>query len=257
MSHVFINTNNKGTGCGTPAIDCPDCFGCVPGVCPDFQIKRNDTRPAFKVSVQENGEPIDLTGLVVEANMWANAKLKNNITALDTSLSLANNIGFCQILPNDIILMDRPRGAEQMRIIGFDETNNLVFVERGFNGTVPQDWNRGQTMRIFRFMNAPALAEMLFDDVTQVDGSVDCNVLVESLLVYEWNVNDVCIPGCFSFEFKVLKMSSGPVSVPSVIPNCFLGVGVEWTRRFPNCGEFIIRICDSPTAEVIIPPSTT
>jgi hypothetical protein len=249
--------NVSSPGCATSGPDCPDCFGCVPGICPDFQIKRNDTRPAFKVSVQENGEPMDLTGLVIEANMWANAKLKSNITALDTSLALANNIGYCQILPNDIILMDRSRSPEQMRIIGFDETNSLVFVERGYNGTVPQSWNRGQIMRIFRFMNAPASAEMLFDDVTQVDGSVDCNILVESLLVYDWNVNDTCVPGCFSFEFKVLKMSSGPVSVPSVIPNCFLGVGVEWTRRFPNCGEFIIKVCDSPTSEVVIPPSTT
>lgn len=249
-----VNTNPP--GCATN-IDCPTCDGCTPGICPDFQIKRNDTRPAFKVSVEENGEPMDLTGLVVEANMWANSKLKSNITALDTSLTLANNIGYCQILPNDIILMDRARSPEQMRITGFDETKSLVFVERGYNGTVPQAWNRGQIMRIFRFMNAPGMAEMLFDDVTQVDGTVDCNVLVESLLVYEWNVNDTCIGGCFSFEFKVLKMSTGPIIVPSVIPMCFLGVGVEWTRRFPNCGEFIIKVCDSPTSEVSIPPSTT
>lgn len=248
--------NVSSPGCAS-APDCPDCFGCTPGVCPDFQIKRNDTRPPFKVSVEQDGAPMDLTGLVVEASMWANSKLKSNITALDTSLALANNIGFCQILPNDIILMDRSRAPEQMRIIGFDETRNLVHVERGVNGTVPQSWNRGQIMRIFRFINAPALAEMLYDDVTHVDGNVDCNVLVESLLVYEWNVNDTCVPGCFSFEFKVLKMSGGPISIPSVVPNCFLGVGVEWTRRFPNCGEFIIKVCDSPTAEVTIPPSTT
>jgi hypothetical protein len=249
--------NVSSPGCASSGPDCPDCFGCSLGICPDFQIKRNDTKPSFRVNVEENGEPMDLTGLVIEANMWANAKLKNNITALDTSLALANNIGYCQILPNDIILMDRPRSPEQMRIVGFDEINSLVFVERGFNGTVPQAWNRGQIMRIFRFMNAPAQAEMFFDDITQVDGTVDCNALVESFLVYEWNVNDTCIPGCFSFEFKVLKLSSGPISVPSVIPNCFLGVGVEWTRRFPDCGEFIIKVCDSPTSEVTIPPSTT
>jgi hypothetical protein len=249
--------NVGSTGCASSAADCPDCFGCSPSVCPDFQIKRNDTRPPFKVSVEENGHPMDLTGLVIEASMWANAKLKNTITAMDTALAFANNIGFCQILPNDIILMDRPRSPEQMRIVGFDEINSLVFVERGFNGTVPQAWGKGQLMRIFRFMNAPAMAEMLFDDITNVDGTVDCNALTESFLVYEWNVNDTCIPGCFSFEFKVLKMSSGPVSVPSVTPMCFLGVGVEWTRRFPNCGEFIIKVCDSPTSEIIIPPSTT
>lgn len=249
--------NTSPLGCSSSGSDCPDCFGCTIGVCPDFQIKRNDTRPAFKIDVEDNGEPIDLTGLVIEANMWANAKLKNNITALSTSLSLANNIGFCQILPNDIILMDRSRSPEQMIITGFDETNSLVFVERGYNGTVPQNWNRGQAMRIFRFMNAPGISEMVYDDITQVDGTVDCNVLVGSFLIYEWDINDTCVPGCFSFEFKTIKISSGPISIPSMIPNCFLGLGVEWTRRFPNCGELLIKVCESPTTEIVTLPSTT
>ncbi len=200
---------------------------------------------------------MDLTGLVVEANMWANAKLKKDITALDTSLALADNIGFCQIMQNDIILMERTRAPEEMRITGFDETNNLIFVERGYNGTVPQSWKRGTPMKIFRFMNAPALSEMLYDDETQVDGTVNCNVLTDSFLVYEWNVNDTCVPGCFSFEFKVIKMSDSPPVIPSVTPACYLGVGVEWTRRFPNCGEFLVKVCNSPTSETFIPPSTT
>ena len=246
--------NTSPPGCSS-AINCPGCDGCGTA-CSDFQIKKNDTRPPFKVAVSDENGPIDLTGLVIEANMWANAKLKRNISALDTSLALADNIGFCQILPNDIILMDRARAPEQMRIIGFNEDCSLVFIERGFNGTVPQCWKRGTSMRIFRIMNAPALSELVYEDVTQVDGTVDCNVLSDSFLVYEWNVNDTCINGCFSFEFKVIKMSDGPVNVPSIFPNCYLGVGIEWTRRFPPCGEFLIKICESPTSESFIPPST-
>jgi len=247
--------NNTGVGCASTS-NCPGCDGCIPGVCANFQIKRNDTKPAFKIPIEQDGEPMDLTGLVIEANMWANAKLKTNITVLDTCFSLVNNIGFCQILVNDVILMDRPRSPEQMRILGFDETKNLIYVERGYNGTMPQTWNRGQVMRIFRFINSPAMSEMLYDDVMQVDGTTNCNVLTDSFLVYEWNVNDTCIPGCFSFEFKVMKMTTDPIMVPSVIPSCFLGVGVEWTRRYPNCGEYLIKVCDSPTSEVTIPPST-
>jgi hypothetical protein len=242
-------------GCAS-APNCPDCFGCIAGVCPDFQIKRNDTRPPFKVSVSDENGPLDLTGLVVEANMWANAKLKNNMAALDTSLSLANNIGFCQILVNDVILMDRSRSPEQMLITGFDETDNLIFVQRGYNNTTPQNWKRGTSMKIFRFMNAPALSELIFDDETQVDGTVNCNVLADSLLVYEWSANDTCVPGCFSFEFKVIKMTSTTPVIPSVIPACFSGIGVEWVRRFPACGEFLIKVCESPTAESFSPPST-
>lgn len=244
-------------GCASQQSNCPDCYGCVPGVCPNFQIKRFDTRPAFKVSVEDENGPMDLTGLVIEANMWASAKLKQTILPLDEKLAFADNIGFCQVLVNDVIVMQRTRSPEQMRITGFDETNNFIFVERGFNGTVPQKWAKGTAMRIFRIMNGAAMSEMLYEDVTNVDGSVDCNVLSESLLVYEWNVTDVCAPGCYSFEFKVLKMSDAPVVVPSVIPACYLGAGVEWARRFPTCGEFVVKVCDTPTSELGIPISTT
>lgn len=243
-------------GCAGAAPNCPQCDGCIPGVCPDFTIKRGDTKPVFRVSVEDENGPLDLTGLVIEANMWANAKLKSNITALDTSLALADNIGFCQILPNDIILMNNVRSPEQMRITGFDEVNSLVFVERGFNSTAPLNWKKGSDMRIFRIMNGAAISEMVFDNITQVDGSVQCNVLVESDLIYEWQVNDTCAPGCFHFEFKILKMSA-PVIVPSVTQLCFLGVGVEWTRRFPPCGDFLVKVCDTPTTETFVQPSTT
>lgn len=243
-------------GCAGASPNCPQCDGCIPGICPDFTIKRGDTQPPFRVIIEDENGPMDLTGLVIEANMWANAKLKSNITALDTSLALADNVGFCQILPNDIILMNNVRSPEQMRITGFDEANSLVFVERGFNGTTPQAWKKGSVMRIFRIMNGSAMSEMVYDNTTNVDGTVNCNVLEESVLIYEWGVNDTCIGGCFHFEFKVLKMS-GPIVVPSVTQLCFLGIGVEWTRRFPACDDLLIKICDTPTTETFIQPSTT
>ena len=104
---------------------------------------------------------MDLTGLVLEANMWANGRLKKAITETDTSLSLADNIGFCQALPGDIIVMDRCRTPEQMLITGFDEDNYLIFVERGYNMTEISNWKRGSKLRIFRLMNAPAITEMV------------------------------------------------------------------------------------------------
>lgn len=225
-------------------------------LCPDFQIKRGDTKPPFKVSITDDGEPMDFTGLVIEANMWVNAKLKTNITELDTTIALADNVGFNEILPNDIIVMNRARSPEHMRIIGFDETQKLIFVERGFNNTMPSAWKKGSVMQIFRIMNGSAQAEMIYEDIQQVDGTTLCNQLVSSFLVYEWTINDTCVAGCFFFEFKVLKMSS-IVEVPSVTPLCFAGVGVEWTRRFPVCDSFTIKVCDSPTGETFTPPSTT
>jgi len=188
--------------------------------------------------------------------MWVETKLKSNITELNTSLALAGNVGFEEILPNDIILMNRARAPEQMRIVGFDEALNLIFVERGYNNTVPQAWKKNSPMQIFRIINGVAQAEMVFEDVTQVDGTTLCNQLTESFLVYEWTANDTCVAGCFFFEFKVLKMSGNVVS-PSVTPLCFSGVGVEWVRRYPTCSVYTIKICDTPTSESFIPPSTT
>ncbi|NIQ16334.1 MAG: hypothetical protein GTO02_18665, partial [Candidatus Dadabacteria bacterium] len=122
---------------------CPTKDGCIPGTCPDFQIKRNDTRPPLKISVADENGPIDLNGLVLEASMWAIGKLKKDITATDTSISLADNIGFCQALPNDTIVMDTIRDAEHMRVLGFDESNFLIFVERGVDGTMPEAYKKG------------------------------------------------------------------------------------------------------------------
>lgn len=236
-----------GTNCG-----CPDHFGCPPCVCPDFQIKRHDTRPPFKVPItDENGDPMDLTGLVVEASMWAKAKLKTAITDVDTSLSLADNIGFDQILVDDIIVTCRARSPEYMLVTGFDETNKTVTVQRGYQGTTADSWKKGTGLNIFRFMGAPAAAEMVYEDVTNVDGTVTKDVLQDSFLMYEWKPNDTCAPGCFWFEFKLLKLLDDPPT-PSVTTVCDMGEGVEWVRRYPVCGEYLIKICDSPTAEAAV-----
>lgn len=230
---------------------CPDKFGCIPGVCPNFIIKRFDTLPPFRYSVtDDDGDPIDLTGLVLEANMWANASLRSAITATDTSIRLMGDIGFEQSLVDDIIIMSRVRSPEHMRITGFDEANKLVFVERGVNGTTPSAYARNTCLKIFRFISSPGETEMVYDDVQQVDGTILCDQLIESFLVYNWNVNDTCVPGCFHFEFKLLSIDPNSIVVPSVIPQCFLGIGVQSARRYPLCGDFIIKICDTPTAEI-------
>lgn len=159
---------------------CVDKFGCPEGVCPDFQIKRHDTVPAFKVLIEDENGPMDLTGLVLEANMWASAKLKTAITATDTTLQLADNIGFEQILVNDIIVPQRVRGTENMRVIGFDESTYKVEVERGYNGTTASAWNRGTPLKIMRVVNAAALTEMIYADEQQADGTCLKQQLVES-----------------------------------------------------------------------------
>lgn len=185
---------------------CPDKYGCPSGVCPDFIIRRHDTRPSFKVAIENCDGPMDFRGLVVEVNMWANAKLKSNITENDNYFRLADDIGFNQIMVGDIIHVDQVRLPEKMLVIGFDEKNKLVQVVRGYHGTLTSSWEKGTILRIFRINSAPAQAEIVFDDIQNVDGTITKDVIKESSLLYEWNAADTCLPGCYWLEFKVLKM---------------------------------------------------
>lgn len=224
---------------------CSDQFNCS-YLCPELTLKRHDTKPPLSVAVADDNGPMDLTGLVLEASMWCNAKLKAPIGVFDTEVKLADNIGFQQILPNDIIFMDRVRSPEQMLVVGFDEDNGIINVTRGFNSTAPVTWKRGQCMRIFRFMNNSGITEMVSDDVLQVEGCTK-NELIQSNIIYEWQPNDTCVPGCFFLEFKLMKMGTTLVAQPG----CGIGPGVEWVRRFPVEGEgFVVKIIDSPTAEL-------
>lgn len=240
---------------------CLDKFGCPPGVCADFQIKRHDTKPSFTITVEDCDGPLDLENCVVEASMWAKAKFKRAVTADDTYFALADNIGFEQSLVGDIILVDRARAPEQMLVTGHDETNKFIRVQRAYNGTTAGVYKKGTPIRIFRMLNAVGDTREVSMSVEQVDGTTTTEV-VESQLVYDWSANDTCLPGCYWFEFKLLKMSTSSsmwLSAAAVVPTftsvmptdaCGIGNGVEWVRRFPVDGDgFLIRITDSPTAE--------
>jgi len=244
--------------------------------CPDHTIKRHDTKPTFKVLIEDCDGPMDLQdeNLVLEVNIWFYTKLKAAIDEDDTYFRLVGDIGFDQALVGDIIVMDRTRRPEHMLVTAFDEANKLIQVQRAYSGTTADPWAKGQGMRIFRTMNGPASIESVLEDVTNIDGTTAANQLSESYLIYEWTENDTCLPGCYMLEFKLLKMEEeeegdGGMSltamqcnssvIPSFTPSwytpsnfhCGMGTGVEWVRRFPTCGEgFLIMVCDSPTAEM-------
>ena len=313
-SNTSSSCNNK-TGC--PATS----------YCPDFQIKRFDTKPSFKVSLVDCKGPLNLHGLIAEANMWAEAKLKSALTAgtqaagtvtiveeaklvatthyititttdgtvitatvtanggtttttntnsptwaiVDASeastavnlatclnanskliatasngvvtitqlasgtagnttialtdpdaagmskadftggvdpslsLSLADNIGFEQVMVGDVIIMERARRPEHMLVKAFDETNSLISVQRSYNDTEAFAWKKGSKLKIFRVLNSSADVELVFEDVIQVDGTSE-STLVEADVLYDWKANDTCLSGCYLFEFKLIKM---------------------------------------------------
>lgn len=193
------------TGCQSQS-SCVDPLGCPTDRCPDFTIRRHDTKPPLRVAVEDCDGPMDFRGLVVEVNMWAAAKLKADVAAADTYFQLADGVGFDQIMIGDIIVADRVRMPERMIVTGFDEKNKFVEVQRGYHGTVPSDWKKATKLRIFRILNGSAEFEMTFDTVRDVDGTTKNDVIQDSFLVYEWQPEDTCVPGCYWLEFKVLKM---------------------------------------------------
>lgn len=277
----------RGYSCNQCAGTCSDLFGCPPGVCPDFVIRRHDTKPDFRVLVEDCDGPIDLTSpdLILEVNMWAKANFKKDVSYLDTYFALAGNIGFEQVMIGDIIVVDRVRSSEKMLIVGFDETNKLIEVQRGYDNTMPSNWKKDTPIRMFRILNGTAGIESQTEDVEQLDGSTLTDQLVATYFIYEWQPNDTCVPGCFWMEFKLLKMTPTTVGTLSIVSDddqlqmqsvlnevssacgcgstvsvtpsfisvadsCDIGVGVEWVRRFPTGGEgFLIRIEDSPNTE--------
>ncbi len=263
MSCSGIVTASSCVSCLPSYGTCADKFGCYPNVPSDFVIKRHDTKPPFKVVVEDCDGPMDLTGLVLEVSMWAMAKLKKDITPSDTYLQFADNIGFEQCAVGDIIVMQRVRAPEQMLVTDFDELNSRVIVQRGYHGTPISSFKRGTPLRVFRMLNAPGTTEMDMEDVQQVDGTVTKNQITESRLVHEWTATDTCLPGCYFLEFKLLKMltSNTTPDNPSLTPSqtgsytdfqmgCTAGLGVDWVRRYPNNAEgYLIRINDSPTSE--------
>lgn len=269
---------SSGIGCTTPPQGCASENGCISGVCPDFTIRRHDTKPPFKVKIEDCDGPLDLTGLVVEASMWAKGKLKTALEPQHTVLALADNIGFPQIMVGDIILMDQVRLPEKMLVEGFDEINRLVHVQRGYHGTPIQKWKRGSSLKILKFTNAPASSEMIYQDILELDGTTTKDVLTDSFFVYNWLPEDTCLPGCYYMEFKLMKLAlfstvKAQETVPSnqipsyivpegVVPSftsssftpstfaCGMNPSIEWIRRFPVDTEgFYIKITDSPTID--------
>ena len=181
---MAVQGSQVGVSCGQ-SNGCVDEFGCVDGKCPDFTIRRHDTKPPFKVDIEDCDGPMDLTDLVLEVNMWAKGKIKTAIDEMDTYFGLADGIGFQQIMVGDTIIMDRVRLTERMLVTGFDESKKLVQVQRGYNGTAPQDWKKGSSLKIMRSINSPAQTEMVLDDIIQVDGTTLNDQVTQSLLLDE------------------------------------------------------------------------
>ena len=216
---------------------CVSKRGCPDGRCPDFRIKQHDTQPPFEIFVKDDHLPIDLSNTVLEVSMWADAKFKGAVDVGDTYFQFADNIGFEQVMVGDILVVSgNPRTPEQMLITGFDEENYLVQVNRGYNGTQPYAYKRGTSVKIFRVLNSTGTTEMTYIDVERVEGGFDKDVLSQSKLIYNWQSQDTCLPGCYHFEFKLLTMQTVTPDT-SDDDDDSISRSHSWNRSYPGWSE--------------------
>lgn len=221
-----------GVGCGQSVSGCAnsDCESA-----PDFCIKRGDTRPVFKVSVEDCDGVVDLTdeNLVLEASMWFKARLKSSMTSSSSEVSFADNLGFNQVSVGDVITTDRTRNPEKMLVLSIDEGSKTIVVQRGYESTSPDDWSKGTGLRIFRFADQPAEIQSVFEERENLDGTI-VEELSDTFMAFSWDVAHTSMPGCYWLEFKLTMMD---------------GASISWVKRTPSSKEgFVIRIVDSPSS---------
>lgn len=222
-----------GVGCGQAPSGCSNS-NCESA--PDFCIKRWDTRPSFRVSVEDCDGVVDLTdeNLVLDASMWFKARLKTGITSSSSQILFADNVGFNQVSVGDIILTDRARNPEKMLVSSIDEESGTISVQRGYGATAPDKWAKGTTLRIFKFTDQPAEIESVFEQKEGLDGVV-VEELSDTFMVFNWDSGHTSMPGCYWLEFKLTMMD---------------GASIAWTKRTPLSREgFVINIVDSPSGQ--------
>lgn len=232
----MLNTE-VGVGCGSVSSACGGSGDCPAP--PDLCIKRHDTRPSLRISVSDCDGPTDLTeeGIIVEASMWFEAKLKSELTSSATELKFADNLGFQSVSAGDVISFYKSRSPEKMLVASVNEVDKTVQVVRAHGGTSARAWPKGAELAVFRFSDQPAQLESVFEESESLDGVVE-ESLVDTLLRFDWNPEHTAVPGCYWFEFKILKLSHG-VSSSSV----------DWVKRIPlSSNGFMVRIVDSPTS---------
>jgi hypothetical protein len=147
--------------------------------------------------------PLDLTGKEITASMWANAKLKKDISDSDTEILFADNIGLNSVIPEDVLLLKSSSDHELVQVSSIE--NNNITVTRGYFDTTSINWKKGTNIKIIKIMNSSATYDLVKEDVMKLNGTVEKNVLVESYLVYNWFVDDTRVPGEYYFEFKVIE----------------------------------------------------
>ena len=130
----------------------------------DFIIKRNSTQPSLRLKVYDcDWSPIDLSKYEITASMWANAKLKKDISDSDFEILLADNVGLSAVIPGDVILLKNSAAHELVQVSSI--VNNSIMITRGYFETTPSSWKKGTSIKIIKIMNSSATYDLVREDV--------------------------------------------------------------------------------------------
>lgn len=185
---------------------CASQDNCPSNTSADLTLKRYDTSPSFRVEISDCDGALDLTdqNLIVEASMWFSTKLKKNISTSDTVVQFADKVGFNQILVGDKLIFQNVRKPETMTVVSIDESTNDITVSRA---DIPSSWKKGSEIKVYRIKDASASIDTVTGDIIDETGATLTDQVIETDLVYNWDVNDTILPGCYYFEFNLVKLN--------------------------------------------------
>ena len=209
-------------------VSCKNSNNCEEECRSIFSIKKNDTKPSFKVSVEDCDVDFSEENMSLKYDMWFKAKLKKDILKTDTVIYFADNIGFDKVLQNDIIFLETNRNLEQMLVVGFDEDAKSIQVQRSYNSTNSENWKKGSELKIYRVLEKDAEIEILLEDVMQTDGTILQDQISDTLFVVNWDSNSTKTSGCYFLEFKLIKSDNSG--------------NIQWIKTIPNSDYFVINI---------------
>jgi hypothetical protein len=195
----------------------------------DYIIKKNDTRPYVKYSMQDC-EDIDLSedDLFISVNMWANSNIKNKLSETDDYLELKNNYNLETIKVDDYILIKKFGSSEHFQVTSISDTK--VYIQRGQLNSVAQSWARGSEIKIIKLYEVEAEKEIEYNTTLNIKGEEETVASSQNLL-YKWSEGDTSSSGMFFLEFKVSKVDGEETLWTKKVPSNKEGISIKITNN--------------------------
>ncbi len=204
--------------------------GSSTSVTQSFQFKRGDTCPSFEIQIKDpiTGASVSFEDWLVQAYMWFETCLGEDITVSTTEFKLLGNKLLCQVKIGDIIEVDDcdQNQTEYMEVVDVDAETETITVTRGAQDSDVYSHKKKDKLLFFRiFGNSGYISSEYEDDISTTDDEEDF-----SLIRYDWLSADTTHTGDYLLEFKLQQETEYGEN--------------EVIRSFPKCGGYPIQICE-------------